>query len=111
MLVWKRNSRSTPVTIAEKLITSADDLEDHRPICISIKDFTIYPCDVCCAQCTAKTDLEEHKTDYHQQIVRKQFRNAYPFDTEEDLNSCDFCGIKFGTLGGLRSLQKDMLPT
>jgi hypothetical protein len=63
-----------------------------------------FPCDVCDTNCRSKVKLEEHIRAYH-----------YTFYTEADLQTCDFCGLKFGTLGGLRShirgLHKEMLPT
>jgi hypothetical protein len=67
-----------------------------------IEDYE-FPCDFCDTDCGSKVELEQHIIAYH-----------YTFYTDEDLKSCDFCGRKFGTLGGLRShirsLHKEMLP-
>ena len=63
-----------------------------------------FPCEVCETNCRSKVELEEHIRAYH-----------YTFYTEEDLQTCDFCGLKFETLGELRShirsLHKEMLPS
>ena len=61
-------------------------------MCYTIKDFALYPCDVCGAQCTDVMDLETHIAAYHQQDLKEQFNNANPYYTEEDFNTCDFCG-------------------
>ena len=59
---------------------------------------SVYPCDVCGVQCIDVIDLETHTAAYHQQDLTG-FNNASPYYTEEDFNTYDFCGIKFGTLG------------
>ena len=49
-----------------KQLTSLNDLEDHKPICYNIKDFTLYPCDFCGAQCPDEASLGRHRTTYHE---------------------------------------------
>ena len=105
-----------PCHYCRKTIISQKDLEEHNPVCYTIKDFALYPCDVCGAKCTDVMDLETHSAAYHQQDLKdlkEQFKNSSPYYTEEDFNECDFCGIKFGTLGGLRnhirSIHTEML--
>ena len=67
-----------------------------------------YPCFYCGLVINSKAEIGQHKPKCHevQSIVKPAF-------TEEDVKSCDFCGFKFGTLGGLRnhirSLHKEML--
>ena len=96
-----------------KMIISAVDLEDHKPVCNSTKDFSIYPCDLCGAKCANMIDLEGHRTAYHQPDMRKHVNNSNLNYDEEDAKYCDFCDMKFGTLGGLRNhirnLHKEML--
>ena len=51
------------------------------------------------------------KKSYH---VKDSYQNPIGQSKNENVKSCDFCGIKFGTLGGLRShirsMHKEMLP-
>ena len=96
-----------PCYYCDTIIYSTSDLEQHVHTChggIRIVEEYEFPCDLCDTNCGSKEELEQHITAYH-----------YTFYTEEDYKSCDFCGLKFGTLGGLRnhirSLHREMLPT
>ena len=100
-----------PCKFCETNCISILELEQHMTVYHYEWDLTDepsfeyeFPCDVCDTNCVTKVELEQHMTDYH-----------YNFYTKADLKSCDFCSLKFGTLGGLRShirsLHKEMLPT
>ena len=82
----------------------------HRSECFKIP-LTDYPCDKCGLQCLSKDQLEIHKRSYH---VKNSFQNPSGKSKNEKIKSYDFCGIKFGPLGGLRShirsIHKEMLP-
>ena len=41
----------------KKIIKSKEDLENHKPVCYTIKDFAANPCDQCGAQCPEEEDL------------------------------------------------------
>ena len=85
-----------PCHYCRKTIISKKDLEEHKPVCYTIKDFAPYPCHVCGAQCTDVMDLETHTAAYHhQQDLKKHFNDASQNYKEEDFITCDFCGIKF----------------
>ena len=60
------------------MIISAVDLEDHKPVCNSTKDFSIYPCDLCGAKCINMMGLEGHRKAYHQPDIdmRKHLNNS-----------------------------------
>ena len=92
----------------EILLEAGEDLELHKSWCQPIP-LTDFPCKKCGAQCIDEKELETHLSSYHGKDSYQAFS-----DKHEDLNTCDFCGIKFGTLGGLRnhirSLHKEMLP-
>ena len=49
----------------KKIIKSKEDLENHKPVCYTIKDFAANPCDQCGAQCPEEEDLARHRTTYH----------------------------------------------
>ena len=100
------NFEEYPCYYCDKIIVSTSDLEKHVTSCdevIRMIEEYEFPCDVCDTSCTSKEQLEQHIASYH-----------YTYYTEEDLKTCDFCGIEFGTLGGLRnhirSQHKEMLP-
>ena len=44
---------------------SDNDLEEHTPVCYTIKDFAPFPCDICGAQCPEMASLGMHTTTYH----------------------------------------------
>ena len=54
-----------PCHYCRKTIISLDDLEEHKPVCYTIKEFAPYPCDVCGVQCLQEDDLGRHRTTYH----------------------------------------------
>ena len=91
-------------------IQNREVLEMHRSECFKIP-LTNYPCDKCGLQCPSEEQLEVHKRSYH---VKDIFQNESGQSNNENVKLCDFCGIKFGTLGGLRShirsRHKEMLP-
>ena len=96
-----------PCYYCDKVIFSTSELEMHVSTCeggIRIIEEYEFPCNVCDTDWRSKVELEEHIRADH-----------YEFYTEEYLKTCDFCGLIFGTLGGLRShirsLHKEMLPT
>ena len=93
----------------EILITAREDLELHRSECQLIP-LTDFPCTKCGAQCLNETELEKHISSYH---IKDSHQELGAYSKHEDLNRCDFCGMKFGTLGGLRNhirkLHKEML--
>ena len=103
-----------PCHYCRKTIKSEKDLEEHKLVCYTSKDLALYPCDICGAQCTDMMDFERHRTTHHPQDLREHFKNENPYFNEEELNSCDFCGLQFGTLGCLRNhirnQHKEMLP-
>jgi hypothetical protein len=94
----------------EILLKAGEDLELHKSWCQPIP-LTDYPCKKCGAQCIDEKELETHMNSYHKKDSYQEVRDH---SKDEDLNTCDFCGIKFETLGGLqnhiRSLHKEMLP-
>ena len=96
-----------PCYYCDEIIVSKSDLEKHVTSChgvIRMNEEYQFHCEVCDTSCTSEVQLEEHVATYH-----------YTYYTEEDLKTCDFCGIEFGTLGGLRShirsQHREMLPT
>ena len=95
----------------EILIQDREVLEMHGSECHPIP-LTDFPCDNCGLQCLSQEQLELHKSSYH--TKESYLNDARGLSNNENLKSCDFCGIKFGTLGGLRShirsLHKEMLP-
>ena len=128
----------------DERISSTSDLEKHTtscPGCISLSEEVEFPCNVCETNCISMVELEHHITVYHYEwdlpdepiflhefpcdVCDKNCRSQveleqhigsyhYTFNTEADLKSCDFCSLKFGTLGELRthirSIHKEMLP-
>ena len=50
-----------------KVIKSVTDLEEHKTVCYTIKDFAPFPCSLCGAQCPEEADLGRHRTTYHGQ--------------------------------------------
>ena len=73
-----------------------------------------------CFYCDKKIQSETHLTNHIEMCSgtassfwKQSTLPVKPAFTEEDVKSCDFCGFKFGTLGGLRnhirSLHKEML--
>ena len=127
------------------MISSTSDLGKHTTSChgcTNLSEEVEFPCNVCETSCISMVELEHHMTVYHYEwdlpdepIFRHEFpcdvcdtnciskveleqhitANHYTFYTEADRQSCDFCGLKFGTLGELRShirsLHKEMLPS
>ena len=95
----------------EILIQNREDLETHSSWCVPIP-LTDFPCDKCGAQCLSEDELEIHKNSYH--TLDDSYQDFRGQSKNENIKSCDFCGMKFGTLGGLRShirsLHKEMLP-
>ena len=96
-----------PCYYCDETIFSTSELEKHATSChegIRMIEEYWHPCDICDTDCRSKVELEEHIKAYH-----------YTYYNEEDLKSCDFCGLQFGTFEGLRShirsLHKEMLPT
>ena len=71
-----------------KIIKSKDDLEEHKPVCCTIKDFAPYPCDECGAQCPEEADLGRHRTTYHELGTVSQ-------DLGVEIFWCDVCPITF----------------
>ena len=55
-----------PCFYCRKVIKSLHDLEEHKSVCYTIKDFAQFPCDMCGAQCPAEADLGMHRTTYHE---------------------------------------------
>ena len=105
----------------ERPIKSNDKLELHRSRCHK-RTLTEFLCDEFGAQCLEESDLGQHRTTYHKMgsfdneeewnEMTNQVNSNYP---DEDLYWYDFCGMQFGTLGGLqthiRSVHQEMLPT
>ena len=93
----------------EILLQAGEDLELHKSWCQSIP-LTDFPCKKCGAQCVDFEELETHMRSYHED----SYKELRDHSKQEEMNTCDFCGFKFGTLGGLRkhirSLHKEMLP-
>ena len=99
-------------------LTCSGELEAHETNCTvfgeilqsenTIQDINFFPCAQCSFLSASMEELLTHMNNNHSDNVTEQFSN-------EELYSCDFCGITFGTLGGLRnhirSLHKEMLPT
>ena len=71
-----------------KLIKSKIDLDDHKPVCFKINDFTAYPCEECGAQCPDKNSLGRHKTKYHKLGTLSE-------DLEVELFWCDVCPLSY----------------
>ena len=94
----------------EILLQAGEDLELHKSWCQPIP-LTDFPCKKCGAQCVDEKELDTHMSSYHKM---DSYQELSDHSKNEDLNTCDFCGTKFGTLGGLRnhirSLHKEMLP-
>ena len=94
----------------EILLHAGEDLELHKCWCQPIP-LTDFPCKKCGAQCIDEKELKTHMISYHKKYNYQALSEP---SKHEDLNTCDFCGIKFGTLEGLRnhirSLHTEMLP-
>ena len=69
-----------------KMIKSLHDLEEHKPVCYSIKDFAPFPCNVCGAQCQDEADLGMHRTTYHE-------LGTFNEELGIDVFWCDVCPI------------------
>ena len=55
-----------PCFYCSKVIQSLHDLEEHKTVCYTIKDFAPFPCNMCGAQCPEEADLGMHRTTYHE---------------------------------------------
>ena len=72
-----------------KVIKSKLDLEDHKPVCYTIKDFAAsYPCDLCGAQCPMEEDLGMHRTTYHE-------AGTFSAEFGAEIFWCDVCPLTF----------------
>jgi len=71
-----------------KRIKSKDELEEHKPVCYTIKDFALYPCDECGAKSQEEADLGHHRTTYHELGT---FSNKHGVE----IFWCDVCPITF----------------
>ena len=67
-----------------KLLESRKNLEEHKPICFTIKKFTAYPCELCGAQCPEKASLARHRTRYHK-------LGTFSEELQQELYWCDVC--------------------
>ena len=77
-----------PCHYCRKILTSVLDLEDHKPICYTIRDFGPFPCDVCGAQCSDEAGLGDHRTYYHK-------LGTYSENLGVELFWCDVCPLNF----------------
>ena len=77
-----------PCHYCRKVITSVQDLEDHKPICYTIKDFAPFPCGVCGAQSSDEASLGDHRTYYHK-------LGTYSENLGIELFWCDVCPLNF----------------
>ena len=109
-----------PCYYCDQAITCRKDLEDHEIKCIALLDelfqspeVNIFPCDQCDVISMSMEELLKHINTCHPAVNLSEEHGCQlnPYYNEEDLKCCDFCGIKFGTLGGLRnhirSLHRD----
>ena len=72
----------------KKTIISKDDLETHKPVCYTIKDFAANPCDICGAQCPSKEDLGRHRITHHA-------IGTWNEDLGVEIFWCDVCPLTF----------------
>ena len=115
----KKYGSEQPCDFCEQRLLSGEEVVPISKASVSVQTVKIeppeppvnlfpYPCFYCGLVINSKAEIGEHKPKCHevQSIVKPAF-------TKEDVKSCDFCGFKFGTLGGLRnhirSLHKEML--
>jgi len=78
-----------------KRIKSKDDLEKHKPVCYTIKEFSAYPCDECGAQCPQEADLGHHRTTYHE-------LGTFSQKLRSELWWCDMCPVTYRSQAKLK---------
>ena len=100
-LIIEENEENEPVFgeflcfYCEILLKNREVLEMHNSECHKIP-LTDFPCDMCGLQCLSEEQLEIHKRSYH---AKESYQNVTGQSNNENVKSCDFCGLEFGTLG------------
>ena len=76
-------------------IMCVKDLEEHKAYCYTIKDFTLYPCSTCGAQCPDEATLGRHRTIYHDV-------GTFSKELGVDFFYCDVCPSNYRSRAELR---------
>ena len=54
-----------PCFYCDYTLTCSDNLEEHKTVSYTNKDFAPFPCNMCVAQCPEEADLGMQRTTYH----------------------------------------------